>query len=114
MVVGAIATAVINAVFVIIAGFILISKILPKISDLIQGANVQDNRIISGVMGLLIIAIYILVINGVLKILSVVENQYLGYLNYLNEGVSILVSFLPYIQWIVVAALIGIFISKKK
>ena len=112
--VGQIATAVINSFIVVIAGFILISKVLPKINDLIQGANVQDNRVIGGVMGLLIIAIYILVADAVLRILSVVENKYLAYLNYLNEGVSILVGFLPYIQWIVVAALIGVFISKKK
>ena len=102
-----------NIIFVIIAAFILIAWILPKIVDLLDGL-IADSRAIPGIMGLLMVVVGVLVLQKIVELIKGIENQYTSYIGVLDGGLNVLLGFLPYIQWILVAVLLGLFIGSGK
>ena len=99
--------SIIGIIIVIIIAFIIISKIFPNIRILLDGL-IKDNKSLAGFMSLLIIVVYILVFSKIVNLLlELKENQYITYLNLLTPGLDILNAILPYIQYILLGALIA-------
>jgi len=105
--------AIISIIFVIIAAYLAITKILPVVRDLLSG--IVDGRVMGAFMSLLIIVVYILVLDKVVNLLLAAENQYLNYLSYITPGITVLTDLLPYLKYVLLGALIawGLKLYKK-
>lgn len=105
--------AIISIIFVIIGAYLVITKILPIIRDLLS--DIVDGRAMGAFMSLLIIIVYILVLDKVVNLLLVAENQYLNYLSYITPGIDILMDILPYVMYILLGAVVawGLKLYKK-
>ncbi len=98
---------IVEIVLVIVFAFIIISKIFPNIRILLDGL-IKDNKSLAGFMSLLIIIVYILTFSKIVNLLlEITENQYITYLNLITPGIDILNAILPYIQYILLGALIA-------
>ena len=83
--------------------------VLVRYNELPLGCGlIKDNKSLAGFMSLLIIVVYILVFSKIVNLLlELKENQYITYLNLLTPGLDILNAILPYIQYILLGALIA-------
>ncbi len=99
--------AILGGIFVIIIAYIIISRILPMVKNLLDGL-ITNNVSLGSFMSLLIIIICILVLSEVVNLLLEVEgNAYITYLNLITPGINILTGILPYIKYILLGALIA-------
>ena len=98
---------IIGIILTVIIAFIIISKIFPIVRDLLDGL-IKDNKSLAGFMSLLIIIVYILTFSKIVNLLLEIKDvKYLTYLNLITPGLDILTGILPYLQYILLGALIA-------
>ncbi|MDD5178174.1 MAG: hypothetical protein PHT54_02740 [Candidatus Nanoarchaeia archaeon] len=101
----------IGAVFAFIGGHILITKVLPKLSDLVNPLFKNEKTSHSFIL-ILIIFIFVLVLRKIVVLLIGMNNTYLNILAIINPGLEVILEFVPYVQWLFVAILIGYALRK--
>ena len=107
-------TSVLSVVFSIIAAYIAIVFILPIVRALVKEIIGEENAVV-GFMSILVMVIYILLFENVVKILTSESlavsadggKSALSYLSVLNSGIVILDKVLSYIGWVLLGILIA-------
>ena len=107
-----IALGIITVVLAIVAGHILITKILPKLREVL-GCAIKDINSINALMVILMFYVGVFVVNAIVNYLVGFENQYTQIAIILEPALNILIKLAPYIGLLILAAIIAIAIKKK-
>lgn len=104
-------TTVLSIIFSVLAAYIAIALILPMVRAFVKEV-IGEPIAVAGFMSILVIFVYILFFKMVIGILSTMpstgtEKSIWSYLSILDPGIKILDSFLPYVNWLLLGALIA-------
>lgn len=94
------------------AGYLVLTKILPKIKGAMDMV-VHDNNAISGLMLLLITYVILFVLRKILGSVAVIGDNWTKYVVAIGPGVDILIHIIPYLAVFMVALTIVIVIKTK-
>lgn len=98
---------VLNIVFLLVAGHIALTMLLPKLRTILVGA-VGKEELVNAVIYLFVVYIIIFVVKKLVDIVVAVGNSFLNLIAMLNPGLEILILLLTYLQWIVLGAVLVI------
>ena len=113
--VGLLVTVVLAMAFVVAAGHIAITKIFPKLKILLK-AVIKDEEALNSLMYIFVIYVGLFVLS---KLLELFKSFGVGFVdsmvNMVEPGVGILMSLLPYLQWLIlgVFVIVGLRTFKK-
>jgi len=107
------AQSLLNAVFIIIGGYVAISYLLPMLRDFFSGI-LKEEKSLDGLMGIINLYIIIFILAAIVTELMAINNQYLNYFGILTPGLNVLVALIPYIQWLVVGVLVVLGLKNLK
>jgi len=105
--------SVLKIVFIILAGHIAITKIVPLLNDFLL-SFIKDRRSVNSFTSLIDIFILVTVGLKIIEITLEVENKALTYLNILKPGFELIVSLFTYLQWILLALILVVALKAYK
>ncbi|MFH1331705.1 MAG: hypothetical protein ABIH63_00265 [archaeon] len=104
---------VIGTLSALIAGHLIITRILPKIKNAMDLA-MKDNVVTEGLMIIFFVYIGIFVIRKVLEIVIALNEPWSKYLTSIKPGIEVLTELLPYLGVFMIGVVIAIAIKQKK
>ncbi len=97
----------------IVAGHLLITKMLPKIKNATDLA-IRDNTVTEGLMLIFFIYISLFVIRKFLELIIATNDAWTKYLNVVKPGIDVLTDLLPYLGVFMIGVVIAVAIRSKK
>ena len=96
---------ILKIAFVVLAGHIALTKIIPILDEMLKSL-LKDNKIVDSFTSLLGILVFVLVGKSVIEFATATENKVIAYLSVLKPGVDLLLSLIPYFGYIFAAAVV--------
>lgn len=111
----AMALSFLNAIFVIIGGYVAITYLFPMLRDLVA-AIIKDEKAVDAFLGIMNLYVIIFVIFGVVNELLLLNHPYLNYLRILVPALTIITDLIPYLKYIIagIFLILGVSAFKKK
>lgn len=105
-------TLSLQVIILVLATHFLLTKLLPKLKELLESYVDEDD---AKTLALFIAFILIvLAVKILVDLLLALNNSIVNYVSVVNPGLNLLVGFLPYFQWILVAVIVLIGLSYMK
>tara|TARA_Y100000034_G_C6786431_1_gene351799 strand:- start:280 stop:615 length:336 start_codon:yes stop_codon:yes gene_type:complete len=101
----AVGVNLLNAVFVLLGGYVAITYLFPFLRDFLSGI-LKNDKVTDGLMGIFNIYVIVFVLSGVVNSLVAINHPTLNYVNALIPGLNVLTSLIPYLQYLVLGAFI--------
>ncbi len=92
-------------VFVIVAGHIAITKIIPLIDDMLK-ALIKETKVVDRFTSLLGILVIVVFGSKIIEFAMATENKVVSYLSVVKPGFDLLLSLVPYFGYIFAAAVV--------
>ena len=112
--VGLLIVLALGMVLTIVAGHIAITKILPKLKILLK-AIIKDEEAINSLMHIFIVYVGLFVLSKLLELFRAFD---VGFINdmasIVQPGIDILMSLLPYLQWLILGILVVVGLKSFK
>lgn len=102
-----------NIVFLLIAGHIALTKLFPKLKAILVAALGKDD-VVNAVMYLFVAYTIIFVLKKFVDMILAIGNSYLNLFAMLNSGLELLILLLPYIQWLILGAVVVVGLKSAK
>lgn len=105
-------TLSLQVIILVLATHFLLTKLLPKLKELLESYVDEDDA-----KTLALFVAFILIVMAIkilVDLLLALNNTTINYVSVLNPGLNLVVGFLPYFQWILVAVIILVGLSSIK
>ncbi|MDD5254325.1 MAG: hypothetical protein PHG05_04495 [Candidatus Nanoarchaeia archaeon] len=99
-------SVLVGAIVAFFGGHLLITKILPRLTELVNPIFKND-KLSHSFTFMLVIFIFVLVVRKIVLLLVEMNNPYLNVVSVLNPGLEVILEFVPYVQWVFVAIIIA-------
>ena len=91
---------ILKIIFILVAGHIAITKIVPLLNDFLLGF-IKDKNSVSSFTSLIDILILVLVGSKIVTFILEAENAILNYISILQPAFEVLLELFTYLQWII-------------
>ncbi len=96
----------------IIAGHLILTKILPRIKASMDLA-IKDNIAVESLMVIFFVYIALFVIRKVLELIAATNEDWVKYITAIKPGVDVLTDLLPYLGVFMIAVMVAVTIKQK-
>ena len=96
---------ILKIAFVVLAGHILLTKVIPLLDDMLKSL-IKENKAVENFTSLLGILVFVLVGLKVIELAVATENKIIAYLSILKPGVEMILSLVPYLGYIFAGAVL--------
>lgn len=100
-------------VFVIVAGHIAITRIVPLLNDFLL-SFVKNKKSVDSFTSLIDIFVIVLVATKIVEFALNIQNKIIGYVSILGPGLQVLTSVFEYLKWILLALILVIAFKNTK
>lgn len=97
----------------IIAGYLIITRVLPKIKNALDLA-LKDQVVTEGLMMIFFFYVIFFVIRKGIEVVVATQEVWVKYFAIIKPGIDILTDLLPYIGIFMIAVTVGVAIARKK
>ena len=104
---------ILKIVFVIIAGHIAITKVVPLLNDFLE-SFIKNSKAIDSFTSLIDIFILVLIGTKIVEFLLATENTVISFISVLEPAFEIFMSLFTYLQWIILALIVVVAIKNIK
>lgn len=103
--------AIAGIISAIIAGYLIITRILPKIKNALD-LSIKDNLATEGLMLIFFIYVILFVIRKALEVLTTTQEPWVKYIPVVKPGIDVLTDLLPYLGIFMIAVTVAVAITR--
>ena len=96
---------ILKIVFVIIAGHLAITKIIPLLDEMLK-ALIKEKKIVDKFTSLLGVLVFVLVGAKIIEFAEATQNQVISYLSVIQPGLDLLLGLVPYFGYVFAATVV--------
>ena len=98
-------TSILKIIFVIVAGHIALTKIIPLVDEMLK-ALIKETKVVDKFTSLLGVLVFVMVGVKIIEFAAVTQNKVISYLSVIQPGLDLLLSLVPYFGYIFAATVI--------
>lgn len=105
MAVESIVVNILKIIFVVLAGHVVLTKIIPMLDAMLKGL-IKETKVVDNFTSLLGVLVFVLVGVKIIEFATATQNTVIGYLSVVQPGFDFILDLVPYFGYIFAAAVV--------